>query len=148
MVGYYPFGKTRSIATSINNKYLYNGKEMQSDLSLGTHTLGSSYVLEGQLDYGARFYDAEIGRWNVVDSMAEAFDHVSPYNYGMNNPILMVDPTGMIADTTYQGGMLAMITVTRSVISSNSAILGGLAEVAAPAIAGWMIDDLISKNIG
>lgn len=60
----------------------------------------------------------------------------------------MVDPTGMAADTTYQGGMLAIITVTRSVISSNSAILGGLAEIAAPAIAGWMIGDLISKNIG
>lgn len=31
--------------------------------------------------------------------MAEAFDNVSPYNYGMNNPILMIDPTGMAADS-------------------------------------------------
>ncbi|MCW8309670.1 hypothetical protein K7A41_00345 [Sphingobacterium sp. InxBP1] len=48
---YYPFGKTKSIATSIDNKYIYNGKEMQADLSGGTHVLGSSYALEGQLDY-------------------------------------------------------------------------------------------------
>ncbi|WP_324757300.1 DUF6443 domain-containing protein [Sphingobacterium thalpophilum] len=100
---YYPFGKRKSIATSIDNKYLYNGKEMQTDLNGGTHTLGSGYVLEGQYDYGARFYDAEIGRWNVVDPVADMFEDVSPYNYGMNNPILMIDPTGMAADTVISG---------------------------------------------
>jgi RHS repeat-associated protein len=91
---YYPFGKTKSIATSIDNKYLYNGKEMQADLSGGTHTLGSSYVLEGQLDYGARLYDAEIGRWNVVDPLAEEYDNHSPYNYVGDNPIKRIDPNG------------------------------------------------------
>ncbi|MGJ1235335.1 MULTISPECIES: RHS repeat domain-containing protein [Sphingobacterium] len=91
---YYPFGKTKSIATSIDNKYLYNGKEMQADLNGGTHTLGSSYILEGQLDYGARFYDAEIGRWNVVDPLAEKFDSHTPYNYVGDNPVKRIDPNG------------------------------------------------------
>ncbi|MDR2274883.1 MAG: RHS repeat-associated core domain-containing protein [Sphingobacterium sp.] len=104
---YYPFGKTKNVATSLDNKYLYNGKEIQSELGGGTHTLGSSYVLEGQYDYGARFYDAEIGRWNVVDPLADEFEDVSPYNYGMNNPVLMIDPTGMAADTT--GGIMGPI---------------------------------------
>jgi RHS repeat-associated protein len=97
---YYPFGKTKSIATSINNKYLYNGKEMQTDLNGGTHTLGGSYVLEGQLDYGARFYDAEIGRWNVVDPLSEKYYTYSPYAYVGNNPILRIDKDGKDWDVT------------------------------------------------
>lgn len=46
------------------------------------------------LDYGARFYDPEIGRFNVVDRYAEKYDAVSSYQYGGLNPILYVDVHG------------------------------------------------------
>lgn len=45
-------------------------------------------------DYGARNYDASLGRWMNIDPLAEDYFEKTPYMYAGNNPVMFVDYDG------------------------------------------------------
>jgi RHS repeat-associated protein len=46
------------------------------------------------LDFGARIYDPRIGRWLSTDPLQVKFPDVSPYNFVLNSPLIVIDPDG------------------------------------------------------
>jgi RHS repeat-associated protein len=87
---YYPFGLAIAglsgrTENKVENRFLYNGKELQTDLNLDWY------------DYGARMYDASLARFTTIDPLAEVLQEAwTPYHYVKNNPVKYMDPTGMI----------------------------------------------------
>lgn len=86
---YYPFGMQLNGRwqnnQSVKNDYLYNGKELNTEIGLNWS------------DYGFRYYDATIGRFTAVDPLADIFHNIplSPYHFVANNPINNIDPNGL-----------------------------------------------------
>ena len=78
---YYPFGGTFASAGNVQ-PYKYNGKELDTKKGLNWY------------DYGARHYDAVLGRFITVDALYDKHFKVSPYVYCGNEPVGRIDPDG------------------------------------------------------
>ncbi len=93
---YYAFGmRIEGLSTSSpDNKFTYNGKELEDDHGLNWY------------HYGARFYDAQIGRWHVVDPLSQ---YLSPYQYVGNDPLNYHDPDGTWGDPDDEGGLFSSL---------------------------------------
>ena len=89
---YYAFGMEweRPNAPATTDRYYYNGKEKQE--------IGNT----GLLDYGARFYNPDIGRWTTLDPLASKYYNISSYVYCANNSIKFGDPDGKRADNLFK----------------------------------------------
>jgi RHS repeat-associated protein len=80
-------GISSKAAGGLENRKKYNGKEEQrQEFSDGS---GLEW-----LDYGARMFDNQIGRFFTQDRFAEKYYVLSPYQYGANNPISNIDVNG------------------------------------------------------
>ena len=109
---YYPFG---SVFASTGNvqPYKYNGKELDTKKGLNWY------------DYGARHYDATLGRWFVVDPLSNKNPGFSPYSYCLNNPIKFIDPDGKDAVISIKGNT---ITITANIVLTGSNATDELAK--------------------
>ena len=79
-----PFGETMSQqlgSNYYNSPFKFNGKELDEET--------------GFYYYGARYYDPKISIWLSVDPLAEKYPNFNSYNYVMQNPLNLIDPTGM-----------------------------------------------------
>ena len=87
---YYAFGGLMSTSSRQSvQPYKYNGKELDRKGGLGWY------------DYGARMYDAALGRFMKTDRFSEKYVSLSPYQYGANNPVNNIDVNG---DNVYVSG--------------------------------------------
>ncbi|WP_413511978.1 RHS repeat-associated core domain-containing protein [Myroides odoratus] len=91
-IEYLPFGEVmveQSTNNILENVYKFNAKELDSST--------------GYYYYGARYYDPGASIFLSVDPLAEQFPAWNPYHYVHNNPINLIDPTGMSADPPEKG---------------------------------------------
>ena len=96
---YYPFGGVFSISNV--QPYKYNGKEQDTKAGLNWY------------DYGARHYDAALGRFMTQDRFAEKYSSLSSYQYGANSPVCNVDVNGdsIWFSHQYINGKLSRLTM-------------------------------------
>jgi len=87
---YYPFGLEmpgRS-TSSENTLYKYTGHERDDESGVNI-----DYML-------ARGYDPAVARFMQIDPLAKEFAGWTPYHYVHNNPLNLIDPTGMAAEVS------------------------------------------------
>lgn len=90
---YYPYGLQMAGIGSralgrLRNKFTFNGNEEQKA------EFGDGSGLE-TMDFNARMYDPQLGRFWQQDPLTEHMKRWSPYSFGFANPIRFADANGM-----------------------------------------------------
>jgi len=84
---YLPYGElfiSQRNSEKFDSRYKFTAKELDNE---------TSYTY-----FGARYYDSELSGWLSIDPMSDKRSWVSPYSYCQWNPLILVDPSGMLDD--------------------------------------------------
>jgi len=84
-----------STISDFTSRYKFNGKELDQET--------------GWYYYGARYYDPAVSQWLSVDPLAEKYPAFTPYNYTMNNPVVLVDLDGRDIWIRYKGNLIKYV---------------------------------------
>ncbi len=98
---YYPYGKPYSDTNSSLTRYKFTGKELDDSTDL--------YF------YGARYYDANIGRFTSADDFVQNpldYESLNRYTYVRNNPIVYTDPSGNFFTFLFAHALVAAAVAT------------------------------------
>ncbi|WP_025664479.1 DUF6443 domain-containing protein [Aquimarina megaterium] len=99
---YYPFGLQHEgynfAVNGSKHNYGFGGKEEQNELGLNLY------------DYHARMYEPSIGRMMNIDPHADSYYGINPYNYTLNNPVLLIDPDGKDTVISIEGNTITVST--------------------------------------
>ena len=107
----------------------FTGKERDSET-------GFSY-------FGARYYDSDIlTGWLSVDTLADDFSNISPYNYCNWNPVKLKDPDGEGPIFSLAGALVgATVNTVCAVMEGKSGT-----ELVAAAVGGAITGAVVSTN--
>jgi RHS repeat-associated protein len=83
---------------------------LKKGVGFGGKELNNSEFSDGsgleEYDFGARFYNQQIGRWHNIDALADKYMFLSPFSYTGDNPIVFYDPDGKkIRFANYNGNL-------------------------------------------
>ena len=100
---YYPFGMTYNswISAVPKNNYKFNGNEVQEEIP-------------NVADFNARFYDAALGRFMMMDPLAEIQNDFTPYHFSYCNPVTLNDPSGLMPGLDDGAGHIASTFVDKT----------------------------------
>ena len=121
-----------------------NGVENTSPTFIGNinpyRYRGYRYDVEtGYYYLQARYYDPEMGRFISIDDANYISDDISSginlYAYTANNPIMMTDPNGNMAEWLKTGLTVGLVVLVVAAIAVASVATGGLAGAALGAVA-------------
>ena len=96
---YYPFGMNmRSVVSGTGARFKFTGKELDEGGGLDWYY------------FGARYYDASIGRFLGIDPLADAYPARTPYHNALNNPVVYFDLDGRSTVTDSAGNVINVNT--------------------------------------